>query len=155
MENTISRETTGTLSPIEFVPPFLLRLASLLIDYIVLLMLPLAGLISDKIFSGGLGIFTDRTLWLLAFIIATLNVVVLPVIFKQSIGKMVTGIRIVDRFGEPAKAGAILVRQTIGYLLTVATLGLGFLIAAVNRSGRTLHDLISGTVTVRARRGMS
>lgn len=143
----------STLSPIDFQPPFLLRLGSALIDYIILLILPMAGLLSERLLGGhGFGIVTDRTLWLLACLLAGANVVLLPLIGAQSIGKMLTGIRIVKNDGSPASRWAILFRQTLGYLLTVGTAGIGFFICALNSSGRTLHDYLTGTVTVRANR---
>jgi uncharacterized RDD family membrane protein YckC len=46
----------------------------------------------------------------------------------------------------------MLLRNTIGYVLTVATLGLGFLIAAITPSGRALHDYVAGTIVIRGRR---
>jgi uncharacterized RDD family membrane protein YckC len=42
-----------------------------------------------------------------------------------------------------------MLRHTVGYLASLVTLGLGFLLAAFNREGRALHDLIAGTVVVR------
>ncbi len=144
-------ESVTTLVPKDYQPPFLLRLGSALIDYIVLLILPLTGLMSEKMVGhAGFGIFTDRTIWLLAVLLAGVNVVLLPLFRGQSVGKMLTGIRIVRIDGTPAGPGALIVRQTLGYALTVATFGLGFLISALNGSGRTLHDLLTGTVTVRA-----
>ena len=144
--------TVGT--PInDLAPPFLLRVGSLIADYIIFLALPLIGLLSQRLLGGnGLGIVSDRTVWLLAVILAVLNIVFLPLIAGQTIGKILTGIRIVKADGSPAGYGSLFVRQTFGYLATIATLGIGFMIAAGNTSGRSLHDYIAGTVTVRARR---
>lgn len=142
---------SADFAPIDFQPPFLLRFGAVLVDYIVLLILPLAGLLSDKLIGGGgFGMFTDRTLWLLAVILAGANTVLLPLITGQTVGMILTGIRIVKNDGSPVSVLAVLVRQTVGYLLTLLTFGLGFLLAAVNSSGRTLHDLLTGTTVVRA-----
>lgn len=152
-QETTRRVIESDLTPADFQPPFLLRLGSAIIDYIVLLILPLTGLLSEKLVGGsGFGVFTDRTIWFLAVLMAGANVVILPLVRGQSVGKMLTGIRIVRRDGTPAGRGSLLIRQTLGYLLTLATLGLGFLICALNGSGRTLHDFLTGTVTVRAAR---
>jgi uncharacterized RDD family membrane protein YckC len=62
----------------------------------------------------------------------------------------VTGLRIERRDGERAGFARTLLRHTLGYLLSLLTLGLGFLLAAFNREGRALHDLLAGTVVVRA-----
>jgi uncharacterized RDD family membrane protein YckC len=135
------------------IPPFLLRVGAGLIDYIIFLILPLAGLISERtVGNNGLGILSDRTVWLLSFVIGFINCVLLPQIAGQSLGKMITGIRIVSSGLEDMGRIRLFVRQTIGYALTLATFGIGFLAAAVLPSGRTLHDVISGTRTLRARK---
>lgn len=146
-------QASNDFIPSDFQPPFLLRFGSVIIDYIVLLILPITGLLSEKLVGGtGFGIFSDRTIWLFAVIFAGLNVVILPLISSQTAGMMLTGIRIVNRDGSTAGRGAVLARQTFGYLVTLGTLGLGFLISAVNTSGRTLHDFLTGTALVRARK---
>jgi uncharacterized RDD family membrane protein YckC len=90
--------------------------------------------------------------WLIATIVAVADLILLPAVAGQSVGKMFTGIRIVNSDGTPAKVRRVVVRQTVGYLVTLLTLGLGFLFAALNRSGRSLHDLIAGTVVIRGRK---
>ena len=45
--------------------------------------------------------------------------------------------------------GRALLRHFVGYPLSFALLGLGFLIAAVSVHGRGLHDMIAGTIVVR------
>jgi len=153
--HTNRRETVVELAPADFQPPFLLRLGSAMIDYMVLLILPLTGLLSEKLVGGsGFGVFTDRTMWFMAVILAGANCILLPLVRGQSVGKMLTGIRIVHSDGTPAGRFAILIRQTLGYVLTLATFGLGFFLCALNSSGRTLHDFLTGTVTVRATRRM-
>ena len=142
---------SARFSPANFRPPFLLRLASVFVDYIILLILPLTGLLSEKLVgSSGFGVFSDRTIWLFAIVFAGLNAVVLPIFIGQTIGKMLTGIRIVTIDGSPVGFGRVFMRQTFGYVLTLATLGLGFIISGVNGSGRALHDFLTGTVVVRA-----
>jgi uncharacterized RDD family membrane protein YckC len=39
-------------------------------------------------------------------------------------------------------------RNTLGYLATLLTLGIGLLMAVVTPSGRALHDYIAGTMVV-------
>jgi uncharacterized RDD family membrane protein YckC len=90
--------------------------------------------------------------WLAAIIIAVADNILLPAVAGQSLGKMFAGIRIVDRDGSPASVRRIIVRQTLGYLTTVITFGFGFFLAAFSRSGRSLHDLIAGTVVIRGRK---
>ncbi|MBA3769356.1 MAG: RDD family protein [Blastocatellia bacterium] len=147
------RAMQPTFRAIDFRPPFLLRLGSILIDYIVLLVIPLSGLLFERLVGGvGFEVVSDRTLWLLAFVMAGVNVVLLPLVGGQTIGKMLTGIRIVMRDGGTVSVKGMVLRQTIGYLISIATLGLGLFIAGLNTSGRSLHDFIFGTVVVRARK---
>ncbi|MBX3282306.1 MAG: RDD family protein [Acidobacteria bacterium] len=136
----------------EFSAPFLLRCGAVLIDYIIFLILPVGGLLSERIFSGGLDIVTDATLWFLSVLLSIFNLLILPLVCRQSIGKLLTGLRIVSSKGERAGFGSILLRQTLGYLLTLATLCIGFLICLFTPKSRTLHDYISGTRVVRATR---
>lgn len=147
------RSIQPSFRALDYRPPFLLRLGSVLIDYIVLLIIPITGLLSEKLVGGeGFGVFSDRTLWLLAVILAGVNCVLLPLVAGQTVGKLLTGIRIVRKDGEMVSIQSMLLRQTIGYVLTLATFGLGLFISAVNTSGRSLHDYIFGTVVVRARK---
>ena len=66
----------------------------------------------------------------------------------QSIGKIVTGIRVVKLDGGRAPTAAMLLRQIVGYLLTLATGGLGLFLSVFSIKGRALHDHLSGTVVV-------
>ena len=137
----------------ELAPPFLLRVGAVLIDYIVFLVLPLGSLVSERMLGGaGLGLMSDRTVWLFACVIGFVNCVVFPQIGGQSVGKLMTGIRIVSSGTGELGRFRLFLRQTVGYLVTLGTLGLGFLVAAILPSGRTLHDAIFATTTVRARK---
>jgi uncharacterized RDD family membrane protein YckC len=69
----------------------------------------------------------------------------------RTFGKWVTGLRIERRDGVPLSLGRSCLRHLVGYALTLATLGLGFLVAAFNIEGRALHDYVAGTVVVRDR----
>ena len=144
---------------IEFSPealsaPFPLRCAALIIDYIVLLVMPVVWLVLARFLSDtGVPDAIGKTIWTLAVLLFVVDCLVMPMIFGgQSIGKMLAGIRIVRRDGTRAHAAQILLRNVLGYLLTVATLGLGFLLAAVNPSGRALHDYVGGTIVIRGRK---
>ncbi len=144
IDTSIHRET-------ELAPPFLLRVGAAIIDYLALILLPVIGLLSDTFFAGGLHLMTDRTLWLIGVLAFLFNVVVLSVLFRRSLGKMLAGLTIVGADGSPANRGKILIRQTLGLLITLATGGLGFLVSVFSRHGRTFHDLLTGTAVVRDR----
>jgi uncharacterized RDD family membrane protein YckC len=72
-------------------------------------------------------------------------------LWGQTLGKMAMGVRVVDLSGEPIGMGRAIVR-TLGYLISEATLGVGFLIAALRADRRALHDLIAGTRVERVNR---
>jgi uncharacterized RDD family membrane protein YckC len=84
-----------------------------------------------------------------------INFIGFPLFRGQTLGKMVAGITIVKRDGTPVRLGSIVLRNIVGYLLSVITLGIGFLIAAVNGSGRALHDYVAGTIVVHARKRLA
>lgn len=133
--------------------PFFLRCGALFIDYIVVVAMPLIWLISTKlVVGGGINTTMTNTGWVIAVIVGLANLLVLPSMWGKTIGMMLTGITIVKTDGTRVGIGKILLRNTIGYSLTVLTLGLGFLISAVNPSGRSLHDFVAGTIVVSGRK---
>ena len=80
---------------------------------------------------------------------ALLNLGVLPGLTGLTLGKWATGLRIERIDGGNVGIGRALLRHFVGYPLSFALLGLGFLIAAVTVHGRGLHDMIAGTIVVR------
>ena len=144
---------------VDFVPervkaPFLLRCGALLIDYIVVVLVPVVGLLLGRMMGDDGAVLLNSTFStagrLAAIMFALANLILLPVFTGQTIGKMLTGLRIIAIDGEPASSRQILLRQTVGYLVTAATLGIGFLAALFSNSGRALTDYISGTVVIYA-----
>jgi len=133
--------------------PFYLRCGALFVDYMLLLAPPVLVLVSAKMFgeilgSNGISSFA----WYLVLILWLINFLGLPLFSGQTFGKMLAGITMVKIDGSPVRLGNLIRRNLIGYLLTALTFGLGFLIAVFNKSGRTLHDLIGGTMVVQGRR---
>jgi Mce-associated membrane protein len=90
--------------------------------------------------------------WLIAILLIVTNMVILPAVSGQSIGKAVTGIRIVTTTGEAAGFTHLLLRNVLGYFLTVVTGFLGFILAAFMPTGRALHDYVGGTVVIYAQK---
>ncbi len=143
---------------VNFVPsrvraPFVLRCAALAIDYMLLIVLPVTWLLISRIVSeSASNISIAGISWYLGIILSLLNFLVLPLWRGQTVGKMVTGLTILKKNGVRIDMRSLFWRHILGYGITLLTFGLGFLIAAVNNSGRALHDLIGGTVVVRARK---
>lgn len=68
----------------------------------------------------------------------------------QTLGMRVLGLRVIDVYGEPPsylRAGL----RTAGYLVSLATLFLGFLWIGFDAEKRGLHDWIAGTYVIRAK----
>ena len=151
--NTMSEaEKVVDFSPEDLRAPFALRCAALSIDYLILLIFPAGWLVLGKMLGEGNAVTIGTTVWIVAIVIFLANFLLLPFFRGQSIGKMLTGITVLNIDGTSLSLSRILVRNTIGYLITVMTGGLGFIIAALNSSGRALHDLLSGTIVVHGRK---
>ena len=67
----------------------------------------------------------------------------------QTLGKRIVGLRVLTRGLSPELSlWQLFVRETFGKLLGAASLGVGFALGAVEPRGRTLHDLLAGTVVI-------
>lgn len=136
--------------------PFSLRCGAVLIDYIILITIPVASLLIYR-FSGQepakiLNNDITNIGWTIFVLLFLTNSLILPLIIGQSIGKFLTGLRVVKKDGSSASLGSFALRHLIGYPLTILTGGLGFFIAILNSKGRALHDLLAGTVVIYGRK---
>ncbi|HTK38561.1 MAG TPA: RDD family protein [Pyrinomonadaceae bacterium] len=149
------RQKIVDFSPYKVSAPFLLRCGAILIDYVLVVAIPVITLLLIVMLSGDrVGSITgvsNSTGWLLGILVYAADFFVLPLVNGQTIGKMLTGIRIVRSDGSPVGAASLLLRQTLGLLFTIFTLGGAFLVAAFSRSGRALHDFIASTTVIYAR----
>lgn len=136
--------------------PFLLRCGAILIDYILIISVPVISLLLSRL----MGIPDAKLLnneftnvgWLLMILLILTNLVIFPLFSGQSIGKMLTGLQIVNQAGTAPTFKHLLFRHLIGYPLTILTLGFGFLFSLFNQKGRALHDFIAGTVVIYGKR---
>ncbi|MDQ3323469.1 MAG: RDD family protein [Acidobacteriota bacterium] len=136
--------------------PFALRCGAILIDYILLIVIPVAALLIGRSFDyDGTNLLNSRFSnagWLIMILLAVTNFVLLPLFSGQSIGKILTGLRVVKTDGSEPELKNLLVRHLIGYPLMFLTFGVGFLISMFNEKGRALHDFLAGTVVVYGQR---
>ena len=135
-----------------FRAPFSLRCGALLIDYILIASIVAFSTLVARTLGGGArmaGGSAEMTGLGVALVVCLLNFVVLTGLRGQTIGKWATGLRIQRIDGRPLGWGYSLLRHIVGYPLSLLIFGLGFLVAAFNSQGRTLHDMIAGTVVVR------
>jgi uncharacterized RDD family membrane protein YckC len=132
--------------------PFSLRCGALLIDYIILAIIIAFCTLVARPFGGGArtaGSGVETFGLIIALVVLALNFGLLAVWRGQTLGKWATGLRIERKDGGPLEWWRVLLRHFAGYPLSLLTLGIGFLIAAFNGQGRTLHDFIAGTIVVR------
>ena len=132
--------------------PFSLRCGALLIDYIVLVAVVAISTLIARTLGGGArtaGSSTETIGLLIVVLLAILNFGVFAGLRGQTMGKRATGLRIERTSGQRLGIGRACLRHFVGYPLSLLTLGIGFLIAAVNGRGRTLQDFIAGTIVVR------
>jgi uncharacterized RDD family membrane protein YckC len=132
--------------------PFALRCGALLIDYIALVSLVVLGTLVARLLGGGAraaGSSAETAGIMLAVLMAIVNLGVIPGFTGLTLGKWATGLRIEKSNGDNVGIGRAFLRHFIGYPLSFALFGIGFLIAAVSVHGRGLHDIIAGTVVVR------
>lgn len=69
-------------------------------------------------------------------------------VWGQTIGKMIFGLRVAQTDGRPLSTGRALLRA-VAYFLSAFPLGLGFLWVGLSSSKRSWHDWIAGTVVER------
>jgi uncharacterized RDD family membrane protein YckC len=132
--------------------PFALRCGAFLIDYILLVLLVVMGTLFARMLGGGAraaGNSAETAALALAIVVALLNLGVLPGLTGLTLGKWATGLRIQRKDTGNPGIGRALLRHFVGYPLSFATLGIGFLMSAATVHGRGLHDMIAGTVVVR------
>lgn len=136
--------------------PFVLRCAALCVDYIVVVLIPVVILLVSRSMGNDgsklLGGPLNTMGWLIAILVGLTNLIILPAVNGQSLGKALTGIRIVSTNGEAAHFNQLLRRNVIGYALTVITGFLGFILAAFTDTGRALQDYVAGTVVIYAQK---
>lgn len=136
--------------------PFSLRCGAIMIDYILLIIIPVASLLiyrhsgedPTKILNNDI----TNIGWIIFVLLILTNFLILPLLVGQSLGKILTGLRVVKKDGNSPSLGNLLLRHFVGYPLTVLTGGLGFFISILNSKGRALHDLIAGTVVIYGRK---
>ena len=137
----------------QVIAPFYLRCTALCIDYMLLLLPPVAVLVLSKFF-GESAAKSDlpNYVWYLVLILWIVDFLALPLFSGQTFGKMLAGITMLKTDGSPVRLGSLLRRNVLGYFLTIITLGLGFLLAVLNKNGRSLHDYVGGTIVIQGRR---
>ena len=132
--------------------PFALRCGALLIDYILLALILTFSTIAARMMGGGArmaGGTAEKIGIFFTIVAAILDLGVLAGLTGKTLGKWTTGLRLERTDGGVPGIGWALLRHFVGYPVSMFFLGIGFLIAIVNPTGRALHDFIAGTVVIR------
>ena len=142
----------GSRARVRYRAPFELRCGALLIDYIVLVLIMAFSTMIARLIGGGArmaGGTAEKVGMAVTLVVAVLDLVVLAGLTGRSIGKWTTGLRIERMSGGAPGIPRAFLRHVIGYPLSLLPFGLGFLMVTVTPTGRSLHDLIAGTIVVR------
>ena len=89
-------------------------------------------------------------LWILILVfIPIIYSVVMTSVWGQTLGKMATGIKVVDGVGQTPNFWRVVLRETVGKFVSMLPLYLGFFWAGWDSRKRAWHDHIAGTYVVR------
>jgi uncharacterized RDD family membrane protein YckC len=72
-------------------------------------------------------------------------------IFKQTLGKMVFGLKVIDMNDKPLTWSTILFRELVGKFISKTILLIGFLMVAFSPKKQGIHDMIADTTVVHER----
>jgi uncharacterized RDD family membrane protein YckC len=99
----------------------------------------------DLVLAGDPGLLTALGLGAAVLVVYLL---LFQTLVGRTLGMRLLGLRIIDVYGDPPvvwRAGL----RALGYLVALATGGLGFLWVAFDREKRGLHDWLSGTYVIK------
>lgn len=151
-----AEEIVVDFDPVRLKAPFLLRCGALLMDYILIVSIPTIFFIIGRTMGNDGAKLLNSELtnagWLIAVLLGITNFIIFPSFSGQTIGKMLTGLRVVKSDGGIPTFKKLLLRHFIGYPITIFTGGLGFLFSVFNNKGRALHDYIAGTEVIYGQR---
>jgi uncharacterized RDD family membrane protein YckC len=125
---------------------FWIRAVALAVDAVVFALVQ-ASFVLLATRLGGPGAEADgshATAVLFTLLFTAVYTTVLHTVAGQTIGKSVVGVRVVGADGALLTAGPALLRYLACYI-SLIPFGFGFLVAALRRDKRALHDLIAGS----------
>jgi uncharacterized RDD family membrane protein YckC len=122
---------------------FWIRLVAFVIDLVVIILaqLVLQVVAVARFGPGGapgpVGFFT--------FVFAVAYPTVLHALTGQTLGKLLTHVRVVALDGEALPLGAALLRAVAFWVALPLTLGIGHIVGGLRKDKRAFHDLIAGS----------
>jgi len=124
---------------------FWIRAVALAIDLIVfwLVQLSFEAMATAMLGADGGGSQSPAA-FLFTLLFTAAYTTVLHAVTGQTIGKSLVGVRVLGTDGAPLTLGAAFLRY-LAYFISLMPLGFGYLVAALRRDKRALHDLIAGS----------
>jgi uncharacterized RDD family membrane protein YckC len=68
--------------------------------------------------------------------------------YQATLGKKAVGIKVFSTRPENLTLNQVLLRETVGKLVSMLTLSIGYIIAGFTQKKQALHDMIAGTVVI-------
>lgn len=133
---------------------FWIRWVAILIDGIVVAVMTIPIMIAFYFLSGGSFSFLDKDSEMplgfnfLGYIISWSYYIFMTDKYQATLGKKAMGIIVVTENFQKASLGNIILRETVGKIISGIILCIGYLMAAFTDRKRALHDMISGTVVI-------
>ena len=109
------------------------------------------GLVAFVASEPGVDILLFYAAFAAAFAVVPVYMVGMTAYRGQTLGKMTMGIKVVDSEGNKPNLGMVLMRETLGKLVSATVLYIGFIVILLDEHRRGWHDQISKTFVVRAR----
>jgi uncharacterized RDD family membrane protein YckC len=134
---------------------FWIRVAALVIDLVIIGFVKLSlEFIAGRRYGAGVeqAWSFQTTIVLFTLLFTAAYTTLLHSWLGQTVGKSVVGVRVVAVDGRGLESGPAFLRY-LGYYVSTATFGFGYLMAALRADKRALHDLIAGSRVERVRRG--
>ncbi len=124
---------------------FWIRAVALAIDVVVCALVQMSfGALGRLLAGSGDGSAAQSTAFLFTVIFAAAYWTTLHMVAGQTLGKSIVGVRVVGTDGALLTFGPAFLRY-LASGLSLATFGFGYLMAALRRDKRALHDLIAGS----------
>jgi uncharacterized RDD family membrane protein YckC len=90
-------------------------------------------------------------LTLIGYAISWSYATILTVKFGQTLGKMIVGVRVVRQDGRPLGWGQVLLRETLGKIVSALLLLIGYIMAGFDSKKRALHDRMASTYVIKVK----
>lgn len=121
---------------------FWIRFVAAFIDGILLIaVLYILGLSSKEAFS---------TEWFVQNILGMIYYIVLTGVWGQTLGKMIIGVKVVRTDGGTAGWGTVILRETIGKIVSGIVLLIGYIWAGFDERKQSWHDKMAGTIVIKS-----